>query len=242
VRPARALAGLAVALAAAGCAVPGSAASLGDQAATDQAVRIGHWLDNRPRAMHESLSLARAVLGEPGWRGTEVLSAAGDRRDGSVELLLRFSLTGPYSGYGSEATTVVRCRLIVQSGVYGSFVPAPADCPDDAQAITPPPADPDPTLPAGFDDRLAAALRGLRPADRSDRGEVEAAAWRVLAGVPARVSSANVNGTVGLAVSVSGDRCVLAVVGEKTEVWRPSRVSVQPGEGGCSAATAAMRR
>lgn len=228
-------------LLAAGCAAPRdplSVAAEGDRAVARQADGIARWLDNRPQAMHESLDLARAVLGEPEWTGTEVLSATGDRRDGNAELLLRVTMHHVVDGSSTET----RCHLLTQSGRYGSFGSTRRDCPAGAVALTPPPVAPEPTLPPGYADRLAAALRTLPPAQRTDPAAVEAAARRVLGGNPAAVRTATApSGTVGLAVSAARYDCVLAAVDGSVSVWLPPRIYLEPGEGGCSADAAAAR-
>ena len=229
-------------LLAAGCAVPDPASvrSAGDRAAADRADQIGRWLDNRPYAMHGSTDLARAVIGESRWDGTEVLSATGDRRDGSAELLLRLTVRSlGTDGRGVET----RCHLLSQTGTYDLFTPRPRDCPPGATALTPPPAAPEPTLPPGYADRLAAALRMLPPARRADPTAVEAVARRVLGRDPAAVHTATAaSGTVGLAVSAARYDCVLAAVDGSVSVWVPPRIYLEPGEGGCSADAAAGRQ
>lgn len=229
-------------LLAAGCAVPDPASprSSGDRAAADRAEQIGRWLDNRPYAMHEPLDLARAVLSESRWDGTEVLSATGDRRDGSAELLLRLTVRSlGTDGHGVET----RCHLLTQTGTYDLFTPRPRDCPPGATALTPPPAVPDPTLPPGYADRLATALRALPRAQRTDPAAVEAVARRVLGANPAALRTAIApSGTVGLAVSASRYDCVLAAVDGSVSVWLPPRIYLEPGEGGCSAEAAAARQ
>jgi hypothetical protein len=226
----------------AGCLAPPdplSPRAEGDRAVAAQADRIAHWLDNRPRAMHDSLDLARAVLGEPQWTGTEVLSATGDRRDGSAELLLRVTMQHVVDGSSTET----RCHLLTQTGRYDSFTSKRRDCPAGAVALTPPPKAPEPSLPPGFADRLAAALRALPPAQRSDPAAVEAAARRLLGGNPAAVRTATAaSGTVGLAVSAARYDCVLAAVDGSVSVWLPPRIYLEPGEGGCSADAAAARQ
>jgi hypothetical protein len=225
-----------------GCAVPDpdSTRSAGDRATAARAEQIGRWLDNRPRAMQDPLDLARAVLGEPRWTGTEVLSATGNRRDGSAELLLRLTARS----LGSDGQGVgTRCHLLTQTGVYHLFTPQPRDCPPGATALTPPPEAPEPTLPPGYADRLAAALRALPPAQRADPAAVEAAARRLLGANPAAVRTATApSGTVGLAVSAARYDCVLAAVDGSVSVWVPPRIYLEPGEGGCSADAAAARQ
>lgn len=226
-----------------GCVAPQGPAAVrpaADRAAADQAERIGRWLDNRPRAMHDPLDLTRAVLGE--WTGTEVLSATGDRRDGSAELLLRVTVTGTFDGWGTDPVTETRCHQLRQTGRYDSITPQAQACPVGAAALTPPPEAPAPSLPAGYAERLAAALRALPPADRADPAAVESVARRLLAGNPATVRTAAASGTVGLAVSAARYDCVLAAVDGSVTVWLPPRIYLEPGEGGCDPAAAAGRQ
>ena len=98
-------------------------------------------------------------------------------------------------------------------------------------------------IPAGYEQRLAAALGRLDPAGRRSAVRVAATARQELAGHPARVTTATSGDTVGVAVAASRYECVLAAVAPAGRVpaWRPPRVYLQPGEAGCTATAAAAR-
>jgi hypothetical protein len=197
----------------------------------------------------DALSRTRGDVHEPGQlaqvatrSGVEVLEATGDRYDSTIELLVRVTTTGYYSGWMTEGENItdVRCYRIVQRDQWDFAGPRERRCPAGATPVPLPP--PPAQLPAGFEARLAAALTRLPAARRADPAAVQAAARAALGGSPATVSTARSGRTVGVAVSASRYECVLAAVDAGVDVWRPARVDLEPGESGCTAEDAARRR
>jgi hypothetical protein len=210
------------------------------QATDDQAAKLTAYLAVRPQEIHESVDFARLA---DGWTDTDVLSAAGDRTDGSLDLLVRITTAGTYSdGFEPRSVTDTHCYRITQVDRYGFTQPKQTDCPANAVALTPPPAPVAAAIPDGYDERLDAALARLTAAQRGDPGTVLATARRTLAGAPAEITFAVAGDTVGVAISASRYECVLAAVDPgDASVWRPARVYLQPGEVGCTADSAAHR-
>ncbi len=191
--------------------------------------------------MHEAVAFARLA---DGWTDTDVLAAGGDRREGSLDLLVRVTTSGTYSdGFEPENATDTGCFRITQADPDDFRDPRRVDCPVGATPLTPPPAPAPAAIPAGYEQRLAAALGRLDPAGRRSAVRVAATARQELAGHPARVTTATSGDTVGVAVAASRYECVLAAVAPAGRVpaWRPPRVYLQPGEAGCTATAAAAR-
>jgi hypothetical protein len=226
----------------AGCSAALPDASRSAAAATDaQAARLTAYLAVRPYELHEAVAFARLA---DGWDGTDVLAASGDRREGSLDLLVRVTTSGTYSdGFEPENATDTGCFRIGQADPDDFRDPRRVDCPVGAIPLTPPPAPVPAALPAGYEQRLAAALERLTPARRRSPAAVAAAARQALGGHPARVTTATARDTVGVAVAASRYECALAAVDPAGPVpaWRPPRVYLQPGEAGCSAPAAAHR-
>jgi hypothetical protein len=238
----RALAVPAVLLGLTGCSAALPDASRSAAAATDaQAAKLTGYLAARPYEVHEAVAFARLA---DGWNGTDVLAASGDRRAGSIDLLVRMTTSGTYSdGFEPENATDTGCFRITQADPDDFRDPQRVDCPVGAIPLTPPPAPAPAAIPAGYEQRLAAALGRLDPAGRRSAAAVAATARRALGGHPAQVTTATAGDTVGVAVAASRYECVLAAVDPAGRVptWRPPRVYLQPGEAGCTATAAAHR-
>jgi hypothetical protein len=223
-----------------GCSAVFPDAEKGAADASDgQAAKLAAYLSARPQSVHAAVDFARFA---DGWTDTDVLSAAGDRSDGSVDLLVRITTSGTYSdGFTTSNVTDVHCYRITQADRDGFEKPNRTDCPADAVALTPPPAPVAAAIPDGYDDRLAAELTRLTGMQRGDPGTVLGTARRALGGAPAEVSYAVAGDTIGVAVSASRYECVLAAVAPAgaASVWRPARVYLQPGEVGCTPESAA---
>jgi len=191
--------------------------------------------------VHEAVAFARLA---DDWNGTDVLAASGDRRAGSIDLLVRMTTSGTYSdGFEPENATDTGCFRITQADPDDFRDPQRVDCPVGAIPLTPPPAPAPAAIPTGYEQRLAAALGRLDPAGRRSAAAVAATARRALGGHPAQVTTATAGDTVGVAVVASRYECVLAAVDPAGRVptWRPPRVYLQPGEAGCTATAAAHR-
>jgi hypothetical protein len=228
------------ALAASGCSAVFPDAEKGARHATeDQAAKLTRYLSLRPQdGVHAAVDFARLA---DDWTDTDVLSAAGDRIDGSLDLLVRITTSGTYSdGFSTSTVSDTGCFRITQVDRYGFKQPKKTDCPANVVALTPPPAPVVAAIPDGYDDRLDTALSRLTGVQRGDPGTVLATARRTLAGAPAEITFAVAGDTVGVAISASRYECVLAAVDpDDTSVWRPARVYLQPGEVGCTAESAA---
>jgi hypothetical protein len=239
-RPAVVVPALLVALAGCSAALPDASRSAA--AATDaQAAKLTAYLAVRPYEVHEAVAFARLAND---WTDTDVLAASGDRREGSLDLLVRMSTSGTYSdGLEPENATDTGCFRITQADPDDFRDPRRVDCPVGAIPLTPPPAPAPAAIPAGYEQRLAAALGRLDSAGRRSQARVAAAARQALGGHPARVTTATAGETVGVAVAASRYECVLAAVAPAGRVptWRPPRVYLQPGEAGCAAGAAAHR-
>jgi hypothetical protein len=226
----------------AGCSAALPDASRSAAAATDaQAATLTAYLAVRPYEVHEAVAFARLA---DGWAGTDVLAAGGDRRDGSLDLLVRVTTSGTYSdGFEPENATDTGCFRITQADPDDFRDPGRVDCPTAATPLALPPAPAPAAIPDGYDERLAAALGRLDPAGRRSEATVAATARQALGGHPARVTTATAADTVGVAVAASRYECVLAAVAPTGPVptWRPPRVYLQPGEAGCTATAAAHR-
>ena len=121
---------------------------------------------------------------------------------------------------------LLACLLPAGCGGAEVVEAAAVDCPRSGP-LRLPPAPRVPTLPADAERRIERALRE-RPAD------LAAAVRRRLRGRDVRVTAAP-----GGVAAAAGDDCVLARLrGRRIEVWRPSRVQLQPGELTCDSATA----
>ena len=238
VRRALAVPGVLLTLTACSAALPDASRSAA--AATDaQAARLTGYLAGRPYEVHEAVEFARLA---DGWTDTDVLAASGDRQEGSLDLLVRMTTSGTYSdGFEPENATDTGCFRITQAEPDDFREPGRVDCPVGAIPLTPPPAPAPAAIPAGYEQRLAAALGRLDPAARRSEATVAATARQTLGGHPARVTTATAGDTVGVAVAASRYECVLAAVAPAGRVpaWRPPRVYLQPGEAGCSAPAAA---
>jgi len=151
--------------------------------------------------------------------GAEVVEAA-DRR-----VVIRLRLEA-FDRWGQHVTDPPRCFAYELDGGVDEHEPHAVDCPRRG-ALRLPPAPRVPTLPAGAERRIERVLRE-RPA------ELAAAVRRRLRARDVRVTAAP-----GGVAAAAGDDCVLARFrGRRIEVWRPSRVQLQPGELTCDAATA----
>lgn len=180
---------------------------------------------------------------------------AAEPKDVSAHLVFRIHYEGSESGW-TKTDPVTACYS-VDFNYYG--VVGTADrttCPENAVALTWPPAPPAPEVPGTFDEPLKAILTGL-PANPTQPGAADALAKGMpalqpdpdtnLTGPPPAVSVA-VRGTdVGVSYragdSTSGIDCLL---GSRLQgnvlVWRPSWIQVQPGELTCDPETALSRQ
>jgi hypothetical protein len=178
--------------------------------------------------------LAAEDLGAPG--------AAADPEAAVARLRLRVELGGPGEPAPDAApgpAPFVAC-YDVEFTAYGPRDEAePVACPAGAPAYVPPTTAPPPALPPDTTDRLRTALGALPPADRHDESAVLAAVTALGLGTEPGVHTA-AGPVVGVAVRL-GDDCVLArtLPDGTVEAWVPPRVTVEPGEAGCTATTAA---
>ncbi len=149
--------------------------------------------------------------------GAEVVEAA-DRR-----VVIRLRLEA-FDRWGQHVTDPPRCFAYELDGGVDEHEPDAVDCPRARAA---------PSGAAGAD------AAGRRRA--ADRARPARAPGRPRAAVRRRLRARDVRVTAapGGVAAAAGDDCVLARFrGRRIEVWRPSRVQLQPGELTCDAATA----
>jgi hypothetical protein len=167
---------------------------------------------------------------------------ADDLSDPFGELTFLVHLEGSTSGL--FRTDPVTACYHAKFGFYGvEEPPRRTGCPEDPVAVvlpTMPPEEPEREVAEDADRWLRAQLRRLAPAPSATQLEAE-----LVAGVPVPSDArrpgvdAAVDGEdVGVAIS-GDDECLLgARTGGTVEVWRPSRVQMQPGELTCHPETA----
>jgi hypothetical protein len=167
-------------------------------------------------------------------------------------LVFLVHLEGSESGYViSPPVTACYTATFNYYGTIGT--PRRIACPRAAAPVTPPPTRPKPeaVIPNGADEVVEQVLANASPAPRAEdvraalvaalgKAAPDAAHRRQLAAPQVATDGPD----VGVALAVP-DRhgCLLgARVDGKVQVWRPSRVQVQPGELACDPATALARQ
>ena len=158
------------------------------------------------------------AVGHARFAGAEIVEAADQR------VVVRLRLDG-FDRWGQPVTDPPRCFAYELDGGLDEHEPHAVDCPRTG-ALKLPPAPRQPTLPADAERRIERALRS-RPADLAAavRGRL-------------RDRDARVTAEPGGVAAAAGDDCVSPLPRARVEVWRPSRVQLQPGELTCDAATA----
>jgi len=185
-----------------------------------------------------AVDMVRRVVGGDPARETaiEALIAEGDWNKGRIVLRITEMRSDP-SQFDLDVEPVVRCYeyVLPTDAIDGRQI----DCPD-MPAMTIPAASPPPTVPAGIQDVLLEALQRLAGA-----GADESAVRRDLAPLASGVEVFDVTSVAGEGIGVvfgnGDDECVSGriTVDGTIEVWRVPPVVAQPGELGCSAASAA---
>ena len=178
----------------------------------------------------------RVVGGDPATdTAIEALVADGDWYDGRIVLRITERADNP-----SQLDTdppAVRCYeyLLPTDAIDGRHI----DCPN-LPAMAIPEATPPPTIPDGIQDTLLAALQGLA-ATGADEEAVRRELAPLAAGVEVFEVTTVADDGIGVVFGNGDDECVSGriTVDEIVEVWRVPAVIAQPGELGCSAASAA---
>ena len=179
---------------------------------------------------------------------------AGKLGDPLGRLVFLIHLEGSEAGW-TISRPVTACYKAEFSfyGVVGS--PRRMVCPRDATPVTPPPTQPPPTqiaIPDGADEVVEQVLTAAAPTPRAEavRGTLAKALGRkspdTLPGrrpLPPTPQVATDGTNIGVALAAPDHSCLLgARIDGKVQVWRPSRVQVQPGELSCAPETALARQ
>lgn len=179
-----------------------------------------------------ALEHAARVRGDIGIARIEIMEAEGDGLNGHV--LLRISANVPDEGFTSGSTATA-CYRYDMNDNSDATQPHEVNCPQNAPIVV----DPNyvaPALPTDAEQRLRAALAAKDP---------QAAARAAFAATPGVVSSATVDGALGVSVRL-GDSVVVkeCVFGQlksgHIEVWVADTAIAQPNEMNCGAAFAAQ--
>lgn len=207
-----------------------------DRSADDRADRAGLVMTRLRDGDAEDMAL-RVVGGDPA-AGTaiEALVAEGDRFDGRI--VLRITERADNGDWSFEEEETVRCYEYRFENSIDDHRPRHVTCPDvDALELTPSP--PPPSLPAGIDDALRAALEALGPDQRTESAVRDAV--RAIAGSMPVLEVTSQDSVIGVAIGNGIDECLSAKLdGASIDIWRVPRVVAQPGELGCSATAAAQ--
>jgi hypothetical protein len=179
-----------------------------------------------------ALEHAARVRGDIGVARIEIMEADGDGLNGHV--LLRISAKVPEQGFTSGSTATACYRYDMNDNSDGS-TPHEVTCPHNAPIV----GDPNyvaPALPKDAEQRLRSALAAKDP---------QAAARAAFAGTPGVLSTATVNGALGVSVrlgdSTSVEECVFGQLKNgQIEVWVANTAIAQPNEMNCGASFAAQ--
>jgi len=179
-----------------------------------------------------ALEHAARVRGDIGVARIEIMEADGDGLDGHV--LLRISAKVPEQGFASGSTATACYRYDMNDNSDAS-TPHEATCPQTAPIV----ADPNHValaLPTDAEQRLRSALAAKDP---------QAAARAAFAGTSGVLSTATVDGALGVSVrvgdSTSVEECVFGrSKNGQIEVWVANTAIAQPNEMNCGASFAAQ--
>ena len=229
-----------------GCA-PGNAET--DRIASTVAVAIAHPRQETAEGFHRAaVSTAAGQDGRLAVLVAEPLEAP-QLVDPVVRMVWRVHL--PESGYGFSVSEPVTACYELELSRYGAVEePSRVTCPSGAEPLVPSPVtrEPQRVVPDGAEVVLARALPG--PGERVD---LERVRWSVLDSLadppvdpesgltdrPPALSVAVRGGDVGVALEGDDrDRLLAAWVDGRSEVWRPDRAQLAPGELSCDADTA----
>jgi hypothetical protein len=178
----------------------------------------------------DALALAHAAES----RGAEVLAYGTTGGEGAT-VEVRITRTEEPAGLNS-GSTATRCYRFTHDG--WQVDQDRIDC-DGRPALLLPDMPLPPSLPAGLDDSVRAALTDLAARGVTDEATVRDAVVPLAGGPPVVVAVATVGGDVGVAVHVPGQCLFGRISGGAATVWRVPRVLAQPGELGCGADHAA---
>ena len=234
---------------AAGC----SGAPPPGNAETDRIAEVVSRAISYPR-QDSAAGYARAALAtRAGQAGTLRLVAieelkAGEPTDPLGRLVFLVHLERSESGFvASPAVSACYAATFHYYGAIGS--PRRIACPRGATPVTPPPTQPKPevVIPDGADEVVGQVLTDAAPVPRADDVRValvEALGKAAPGGQQPAPQVATDGADIGVALAVPERRsCLLgARIDGKVQVWRPSRVQLQPGELSCDPATALARQ
>ncbi|MFI5931535.1 hypothetical protein [Actinoplanes sp. NPDC051494] len=166
--------------------------------------------------------------------GVDVLSVTGETHwQTGVTLILRVPGNGHEEGY--DGVTIKRATELICFRLNQG--------PDDDTRDDDIPCPGTPALPVpqnasltGADDRIKAALTGIKPAEQPAR----TALGRLHLDPAVQITYATAPGLLGVALNASQYDCVLVqVTPDRTSTWRPSHTQLSPGELPCTADVAA---
>lgn len=207
-----------------------------DRSADDRADRAGLVMTRVRDGDAEDMAL-RVVGGDPAEGiAIEALVAEGDSFDGRV--VLRITERADNGDWSFEEEDTVRCYEYRFENSIDDHRPRHITCPD-LEALELSPSPPPPSLPAGIDDALRAALEAIGPDQRTESA-VRDAVRAIAESMPVQ-EVVTQDGVIGVAIGNGIDECLSAKIdGAGIEIWRVPRVVAQPGELGCSAEAAAQ--
>lgn len=188
----------------------------------------------------QALDMVRRVVGGDPTTETaiEALVAEGDRFDGRI--VLRITERVDQNQFSIESSSTVRCYEYLLDNSIDDIEGRHISCPD-GPALRIPEATPPPTVPAGIADHLLATLERLAAAG-ADAATVQRDLAPLAAGVEVFEVTSVPGSGIGVVFGNGDDQCVSGriTIDGTVEVWRVPRVIAQPGELGCSAASAAQ--